>query len=545
MAATTKIWANNSPPSCEDDDLNGFKNENNNLILGSGQLLDTGDNQQTNKAVAVYAGGGDYYADSGATNTYVLSPTGSRTSPPAYFEGMRVRWVAANLNTGACTINVNSLGAVALQMEDGSALTGGEMVVGKKYEATYQGGAFNLTGVFDITAQLNTVTVAELKLIEDLKIGGRFIVSDRGNGIFETKTGLTANELDIIVSTFNAARQFQLVTSPAKGIHIGLTPSGVDQSDKLLRLATLNTGSAELEPGSYVFNSYDFDGDEFICQGEVTTNNPSVKVTNIHLGKRAEFNWSATMDSDRSSPLTLGLDEDLGKLSRVDYRLPDTTIDDGNTTDTFTIDNMIPIRRFRLRGTVTGSNMPLTIRVQTQEFRDTGVAVVLSTGQIATPMSNFVSGAQNFVEITKGTGTGVVAFKYQFQNPKTKVRSSVPIWQIDLDDGKTPYFYRFLLPECSLRTMNGAYRVANTTNLNWIVEAITGPVSIISSGQNLGTSSAVRHYLKTVVPADYVDGQFYTDYFEATNIDKIEVIMTQSTGGNSTTWTDVKLEVIY
>ena len=37
MASTTKTWTNNSAPACEDVDLNGFKDENNNLIEGSGQ----------------------------------------------------------------------------------------------------------------------------------------------------------------------------------------------------------------------------------------------------------------------------------------------------------------------------------------------------------------------------------------------------------------------------------------------------------------------------------------------------------------------------
>jgi len=68
MAATAKTWLNNNPPTCEDDDLNGFKNENNNAIVGSGQSLNTGDLQQTHKAMAVFASVGNFYADSGAAD---------------------------------------------------------------------------------------------------------------------------------------------------------------------------------------------------------------------------------------------------------------------------------------------------------------------------------------------------------------------------------------------------------------------------------------------------------------------------------------------
>lgn len=111
MSATNKTWTNNSPPQLEDDDLNGFKLENNNLITASGQLLSTADRQQTNKAVAHYAaGGGTYFIDSGAANAYTLAAGGSRVAPPAYFAGFTAVFVPANDNTGASTVNVGGLG---------------------------------------------------------------------------------------------------------------------------------------------------------------------------------------------------------------------------------------------------------------------------------------------------------------------------------------------------------------------------------------------------------------------------------------------------
>lgn len=116
MAATTKIWLNNSAPSCEDDDLNGFKNENNNLITGSGQSLDTGDNQQTSKAVANYVANGAFYTDSGAANAYVLAAVGSKQAPTAYTDGMRVAFMTANPNTtAASTVNVATLGVKSIK----------------------------------------------------------------------------------------------------------------------------------------------------------------------------------------------------------------------------------------------------------------------------------------------------------------------------------------------------------------------------------------------------------------------------------------------
>lgn len=126
MSASTKVWSNNSAPSCEDDDLNGFKNENNNLIEGSGQTLNTGDNQQTNKAVAQYSMDGDFFNDTGAANAYTLSAIGAKSGPASYTDGLSVRFETANPNTGASTVNIAGLGAKAI-VANGVALAASQI----------------------------------------------------------------------------------------------------------------------------------------------------------------------------------------------------------------------------------------------------------------------------------------------------------------------------------------------------------------------------------------------------------------------------------
>ncbi len=137
MSATTKTWLNNNAPSCEDDDLNGFKEENNNLILGSGQSLNTSDRQQSHKAVADYAASGAFYTDSGIADAYALDPIGSHVSPPAYVDGMSVEFIAGNTNTGASTINVAGLGVKSI-VNAGSA---GAITVGSRYQLRYRSGS--------------------------------------------------------------------------------------------------------------------------------------------------------------------------------------------------------------------------------------------------------------------------------------------------------------------------------------------------------------------------------------------------------------------
>ncbi len=151
-----------------------------NIVTTSGQALDnSGDDvTQLAKAMANYAAGGDYYTATG-TNTYILSPlspapTGATQSsssakepslpfpkpgedeepnlltdvnfpaPTAYIDGMSVRVFIANANTGASTVNINSLGARNV-FNDGSALTGDEMTGNCELVYASSSGRFNLT----------------------------------------------------------------------------------------------------------------------------------------------------------------------------------------------------------------------------------------------------------------------------------------------------------------------------------------------------------------------------------------------------------------
>lgn len=144
MSATSKVFVNGSTPQCEDDDLNGFKNENTNLISGAGITPSTADNQQTHKAVAVFAGRGDYYLDSGTGTAYVLTAVGSQESPPTYEDGQRIRFIATSDSTGAATINVDGGGIVDLYL-DGSPIVANTILNGDLIEAYHGSSRFNIT----------------------------------------------------------------------------------------------------------------------------------------------------------------------------------------------------------------------------------------------------------------------------------------------------------------------------------------------------------------------------------------------------------------
>lgn len=163
MAGSTKVWVNGSAPQCEDDDLNGFKNENNNLILHSGQALNTADNDQTSKAASVFAAGADFYTDSGSGTAYVLTAVGLKPAPPNYFDGMRIRFIPDTTNSGGsgATVKVGALAAVSLRALDGAVLDDGMIVVGVPVEGYY----VSATGFFN----LKLITTADMTVFRQWK----------------------------------------------------------------------------------------------------------------------------------------------------------------------------------------------------------------------------------------------------------------------------------------------------------------------------------------------------------------------------------------
>ena len=261
MAATTKIWTNGLAPTCEDDDLNGFKNENNNLIVGSGQGISTADNQQTHKAVAHYSGVGDFFVDSGTGTAYVLSVTGVQVAPPTYATGMRIRFRAGNDNTGAATVNVAGLGVKALVQDvDGAALPADSIRANEEAQAYYDGVSFRLvsaargtvglapsSGVW--TPTFEGSAVAGTGWVYNFQVGkwhrmGNFMLLSFKIGI-TTKSGTATGDLVIEGVPFSADTDSgisgQLVGGNTLGV--GITLSG---SNGTLHVAYAGTAAPTL-----------------------------------------------------------------------------------------------------------------------------------------------------------------------------------------------------------------------------------------------------------------------------------------------------------
>jgi len=95
-----------------------------------------------------------YAADAGVTDAYAISLT---PAPTAYTTGMKISFKANTANTGAATLNVNSLGAKSIKKEQNEALETGDIKAGQIVTVVYDGTNFQLQSAQDLP-----VTQAEL-----------------------------------------------------------------------------------------------------------------------------------------------------------------------------------------------------------------------------------------------------------------------------------------------------------------------------------------------------------------------------------------------
>lgn len=82
-----------------------------------------------------------YAADSAADDSYIVTLT---PVPAAYFNGMVINFKATTANTGAATLNVNSLGAKTIKKYQSEDLVTGDILAGQIITVVYDGTNFQL-----------------------------------------------------------------------------------------------------------------------------------------------------------------------------------------------------------------------------------------------------------------------------------------------------------------------------------------------------------------------------------------------------------------
>jgi len=133
-----------------------------------------------------------YAADTGSADAYaiVLDPALTALIP-----GMPIFLKAANTNTGASTINVNGLGAVAIKKNVSTALAAGDIVAGQVVCVTYDGTNFQLVNngqSVDLSQFPSSLVAAGWKKIPDPNSpSGGFIIQWGMDSAGTTLSGIT------------------------------------------------------------------------------------------------------------------------------------------------------------------------------------------------------------------------------------------------------------------------------------------------------------------------------------------------------------------
>lgn len=84
----------------------------------------------------------EFALDTASTDDYVISLT---PAPGSYYVGMKISFKAATANTGACTVNVNGLGAKSLVRPVAVTPSNNDILAGSIVTAIYDGTNFQMT----------------------------------------------------------------------------------------------------------------------------------------------------------------------------------------------------------------------------------------------------------------------------------------------------------------------------------------------------------------------------------------------------------------
>lgn len=103
--------------------------------------------------------GAEQAATASGTDTYTATLT---PAPLAYFDGMQVDLIFTNANTAASTINLNSLGAVAIERR-GSSIVAGVIPANGRVSLSYDGTAFQMEAIrIEVSDLLDEIDTAQL-----------------------------------------------------------------------------------------------------------------------------------------------------------------------------------------------------------------------------------------------------------------------------------------------------------------------------------------------------------------------------------------------
>lgn len=135
-----------------------------------------------------------YAADAEASDSYVITPNPAFT---AYTTGQVFNFKANTANTGACTLNVNSLGAKTIKKNVSDDLETGDILASKIVSVIYDGTNFQLISLPCYTTTKDGVQTMTNKTLTSPKVGTS-INDTNGNEVIKTPaTASAVNEVTV------------------------------------------------------------------------------------------------------------------------------------------------------------------------------------------------------------------------------------------------------------------------------------------------------------------------------------------------------------
>ena len=193
----------------------------------------------------------------GIVGTNTITAVASATFA-AYVAGQVFQFVSAGVNTGAVTININSLGAKNITKNGTIALEGGEIAAGVMVQVTYDGTQFQLGAVSPLLANRNRFA------------NGAFVFDQRNNGATVTVNSTAeARCQDCWTATGQSADGVYTVTQQATG--------GPVDSPNFSRI-TVTTADAAIGSGQFYTYSALIEGRDVADLGFGTANARAVSV---------------------------------------------------------------------------------------------------------------------------------------------------------------------------------------------------------------------------------------------------------------------------
>lgn len=131
------------------------------MQAGGNQITDMGDGTLADDAATLGQVQAQAYALlTGVAGADTITASAS-PAPAAYAAGQTYRFVSAGANTGAVTLNVNSLGAKAVTKDGALALSANDILSGQVVEVVYDGTRFQMIGASPADSQPLVVNAAD------------------------------------------------------------------------------------------------------------------------------------------------------------------------------------------------------------------------------------------------------------------------------------------------------------------------------------------------------------------------------------------------